>query len=492
MLGLSPPESANATSRPSPSASPFPSSPPSVDARFLAVRSAQGKISLPAATSATVLSSTPVRKGYSSSAVLSASCRCMSTSSIWWIGGGCTPPSAPYPFATSPPERRALLLEGVGAGEVSWLSLTLRRLLLPFVVVSSSVAPAAPAISAVGSDMLTSIIATALSASSPRSARVAAESFSSSRRLPPFFFAPLPPLAARARFLPPLPLDVVVISLTSTLVFVASADSNLEKSTEQAEACTSARPSRVGNEASAVAKKPPDPSAYSISTGPLACGAAGDRGLAGAFPAADLLSEIRTMNAGARAGGTDSTTEVQARNTPSRAAAALLPSSSAAPAPSSAANLSAGREDRCVGGITSKRTTSNRSMSPSTLRDVDGWEVEGAPEPRAERLKPGSAVASLLPPAADGTSRDPRHRRPGSIPSIDALAVDPPRNSDASKPARAATADIIGGIFVEVLFGASATTEHLAPAALADLNTPHAATASPGHSPTLSPPPALL
>ena len=95
----------------------------------------------------------------------------------------------------------------------------------------------------------------------------------------------MPPLAARARFLPPLPLDVVVISLTSTLVFVASADSNLEKSTEQAEACTSARPSRVGNEASAVAKKPPDPSAYSISTGPLACGAAGARGLAGAFPA---------------------------------------------------------------------------------------------------------------------------------------------------------------------------------------------------------------
>ena len=127
-------------------------------------------------------------------------------------------------------------------------------------------------------------------------------------------------------------------------------------------------------------------------------------------------------------------------------------------------------------------------MSPSTRRRPDdaGWESARTIERRgAERLSPVSVVVVV---AVDGTSSEPRHRRPGSSPTPASPPDFPPRNSDASAPVRAATACIVAGIVLEVpaadlefLAGASATTAHLAPAAFAALSTPHAATASPGH-----------
>ena len=138
-------------------------------------------------------------------------------------------------------------------------------------------------------------------------------------------------------------------------------------------------------------------------------------------------------------------------------------------------------------------------MSPSTRRrpDVAGWESARTMERRgAERLRPVNVVVVV---AVDGTSSDPRHRRPGSIPTPEPPVDFPPRNSDASAPARAATARIVADVVVEspadleFPTGASATTAHLAPAAFAALSTPHAATASPGHhSPAASPAPPTL
>ena len=120
------------------------------------------------------------------------------------------------------------------------------------------------------SDAFTSIIATALSASSPRSARVAAESSSSSPRRV-VFLDDRP--ADRTRFPPPV---VVVISLAPAPALVAAfetpspparfrSDVAPNENESSAARCawtrTSARLRSAGNDASADARKPPDPSA---------------------------------------------------------------------------------------------------------------------------------------------------------------------------------------------------------------------------------------
>mmetsp|Transcript_12537 Transcript_12537/g.53888 ORF Transcript_12537/g.53888 Transcript_12537/m.53888 type:complete len:415 (-) Transcript_12537:62-1306(-) len=279
LLGkISPPESATAISRPFPSpsrASPSPSpSPFSSDAASSpAARSAQRRTSSPAATSAAVLSRTPVRKGTLSSsgqALLSdASWRCTRTSSIRCMGGAAAPPSAPY-------ARRGgwvtPTLECVPAGDAPWLNLTLRRLLLDPLAVSFARSVRSNVRSnAAPSDAFTSIIATALSASSPTSARVAAESSSSSPRRPVVVFLDDRP-ADRTRFPPP---DVVVISLAPAPALLVALETpspdrfrsdvapneNESSAARCARTRTSARLRSAGNDASADARKPPRPSA---------------------------------------------------------------------------------------------------------------------------------------------------------------------------------------------------------------------------------------
>ena len=117
-------------------------------------------------------------------------------------------------------------------------------------------------------------------------------------------------------------------------------------------------------------------------------------------------------------------------------------------------------------------------MSPSTHRRPDvvvvvddaGWESARTIERRGAEAWPSPRAVVVV--AVDGTSSEPRHRRPGSSPTPASPPDFPPRNSDASAPVRAATACIVAGIVLEVpaadlefLTGASATTAHLAPAA---------------------------